>query len=219
MPAGRKLRVVVADDHAVVREGLTALVNAEPDMEVVGHARDGIEACAQIAKLRPHVAVVDVSMPGAGGVEVARAARAIEGVRVLALTVHEERAYVLALIEAGAAGYVLKRTAAADLIRAIRAVARGEMYVDPAMTAALLDRRPSRDQAAGASAGGLSEREADTLRLVAKGYSNKEIAVQFGVSVKTVETHKARSMEKLGLRTRAEIVRFAIDQGWLVAEG
>jgi DNA-binding NarL/FixJ family response regulator len=212
-----KLRVFLADDHAVVREGLKSLINAQPDMEVTGEAGDGRDACEQVAHLRPDVAVLDVSMPGMSGAEAAaRLRQECPQVKVLALTVHEDKGYLRQLLGAGAAGYVLKRAAAEELIRAIRAVAAGGVYLDPALAGKVVGGFVRQPPGKGAPEGGeLSEREGEVVRLVAAGHSNKEIAGRLDLSVKTVETYKARSLEKLGLHSRADLVRYALRQGWL----
>ena len=209
------IRVLLADDHAVVREGLKALVGAEPGMDVVGEAADGPAAVALVAELDPDVVVVDVSMPGMNGAQVTTRLREVRPNRkVLALTVHEDAGYLRLLLEAGAAGYVLKRAAAAELVRAIRAVAAGGTYLDPAMAGRVVDDLVRPAEAPGAACE-LSERETEVVRLIALGYSNKEIAARLKVSVKTVETYKARSMEKLAIRSRVDIVRYAAGRGWL----
>jgi DNA-binding NarL/FixJ family response regulator len=215
--SAKTLRVVLADDHAVVREGLKALINGQLDMRVVGEAADGEEACRTTKKLAPDVLVIDLSMPILGGAEATiRVLRECPGVRVLALTVHEERVYLTQLLRAGASGYVLKRAAAAELVRAVRTVAAGGTYIDPAMAGSLVEGYlDGQDVAAQPARGPLSEREQDVLMRIARGFSNKEIAAQLGLSVKTVETYKARMAEKLGLRSRVEIVRYAAQQGWL----
>jgi DNA-binding NarL/FixJ family response regulator len=208
-----ELRVFLADDHAVVRKGLESLVNGAAGMSVCGEAADGLSACEQIERLLPDVAVMDVSMPVLGGAEAtARLKRSCPQVKVLALTVHEDRGYLHRLLEAGAAGYVLKRAAAEDLIRAIRAVAAGGTYLDPAIAGKVVGGfvRPRP-----AEGGELSEREIEVVRLTAAGHSNKEIAAQLELSVKTVESYKARSLEKLGLHSRADLVRYALQRGWL----
>ena len=222
-----EIRVVIADDHAVVRDGLRALVEAQPGLSVIGEAADGDEAWQRACSLRPDVLLLDLSMPGAGGAEAAeRIMRDCPGVRVLALTMHEERGYVARLLRAGAAGYVLKRTASAELVRAIRTVAAGGTYVDPSLAGALLaeqaqraPRAPRAPRAAGSERArelrDLTARESEVLRLVALGHSNKEIAATLEVSVKTIETHKANGMAKLGLKSRAALVRFAMEEGWL----
>ena len=211
------LWIVVADDHEVVRTGLRALIDASPGMEVVAEARDGLEAVSRARELLPDVVVMDVTMPvldGAAATE--RLARDCPGVKVLALTAHEDRAHLARLLTAGAAGYVLKRAAADELVRAIRTVASGSTYVDPVLAGALLrgsSRSAARDRVELTDP--LSEREEEVLRLIAWGESNKEIAGRLGLSTKTVETYKARIAEKLGLRSRTEIVRYALRRGWL----
>jgi DNA-binding NarL/FixJ family response regulator len=216
------IRVVIADDHAIVRDGLRALVEAQPGLEVVGEAADGQEAWQRSCELRPDVLLLDVSMPVVGGADAAeRIAKDCPGVRVLALTMHEERGYVARLLRVGAVGYVLKRTATAELVRAIRAVAAGGTYVDPSLAGALLaesSHRAGRGRSVAGSTAELTKREDEVLRLVARGHSNKEIAAALEVSVKTVETHKAHAMAKLGLGSRAALVRYAMSEGWL-AEG
>jgi DNA-binding NarL/FixJ family response regulator len=212
------LRVVLADDHAVVREGLKSLIDAEPGMTVVGEAADGLAACEQVLQLRPDVVVMDVSMPGVGGAQAAeRIRRECPGVKVLALTVHEDKGYLRQLLAAGAVGYVLKRAAPAELIRAIRTVAEGGVYLDPALAGKVVKgfvrRSPGEDTAA--AGGELSDREVEVVRLTAAGHSNKEVAARLDLSVKTVETYKARALEKLGLETRADLVRYALQRGWL----
>src|SRR4051812_8654218 len=212
-----KLRVLLADDHNVVRAGLRALIDAQPDMEVVGEAADGAAACRQGMDLGPDVVVMDVSMPALGGAPAtARIKRDRPEVRVLALTVHEDRSYLQQLLQAGASGYLLKRAAADELIHAIRAVARGGTYLDPGLTGKVLGGLVGRDLQPGSPAGAApSDREEEVLRLIARGHTNREIAARLDVSVKTVETHKARAMEKLGLDSRAAIVAYAIQAGWM----
>lgn len=223
---GSKLRILLTDDHAVVRMGLTTLLNAQADMEVAGEATDGREAFAQIKTLQPDVVVMDVSMPGWNGIEATQHIKQRwPEIKVLALSMHEDKSYLRSLLEAGAAGYVLKRSAADELVRAIRAVSAGGMYLDPALSDAVAEslmrgggapRQPLRGEISGAP---LSEREGVVLRLIAQGFTNKEIGVKLSISVKTVETYKSRSMEKLGLDSRADIVRYALAQGWLQRGG
>lgn len=215
--ATAELRVYIADDHEIVREGLRALVGAQPGMRVVGEAGDGREAYRAIVELQPDVAVIDISMPAWSGAEVAaRLARMCPGVRVVALTVHEDEGYLRGLLEAGASGFVLKRSATADLVHAIRTVASGGTYIDPNLADRLvnvyIDARPDPDHL---ERGELTGREVEIARLIALGHSNKEIAARLEISVKTVETHKARSLEKLGLHSRADLVQYALRHGWL----
>jgi DNA-binding NarL/FixJ family response regulator len=210
-------RVLMVDDHPVVLAGLKALVEADPDFEVVGNARDGRTALRLAKQLLPDVVVLDISMPEMNGIEVATALLAERPeCRVLVLTVHDDRAYLRQLVEAGVSGYLLKRSASDELIRALHAVVSGGMYLDPAIAGKVVGRAASRAQhARPGQAAELSERETDVLRLVAGGHSNKEISARLGISVKTVETYKARAMDKLGYRSRVELVRYAADQGWL----
>jgi len=216
---GAPIRVMLADDHAVVRRGMRALIEEQPDIIVVGEAADGEEAHRLSCELSPDVLVLDLSMPAMGGADVAeRIRRDCPSVRVLPLTMHEERGYVARLLRAGAAGYVLKRTAADELVRAIRTVAAGGTYVDPSLAGALLTGPASGGAVVGADAlAQLSGREGEVIRLVARGHTSKEVAASLGISAKTVETHKANAMAKLGLDGRAALVQFAADHGWLTS--
>lgn len=211
-----QLRIVLAEDHVVVREGLKALVNAHRTMCVVGEASDGEAACEQARALQPDVLVMDLSMPKLNGTQATQLlSEECPNVKVLALTVHEDRGYLMHVMQAGAKGYVLKRAAADELIRAIRTVADGGIYLDPMVAGTLVQQsllpRPTADE----ERPPLSTRETEVLQRIARGFSNKEIAAELGISVKTVETYKARLMEKQHLRSRADIVRFAIRSGWL----
>lgn len=213
-----RIRVALADDHPVVLAGIKALLQADPTITLVGEATTGSAALKTICALAPDVAVIDISMPDLNGLDLAkRVAEECPNVKLLALTVHEDRAYVQPMLQAGARGYLLKRSAAEDLVRAIRAVAEGGVYLDPAIADKALADLTRRGGSSGPGPDGedLSPREGEVLRLTAQGFSNKEIAARLDVSVKTVETYKARGAEKLGLRTRADIVRFGASQGWL----
>lgn len=211
------LRIFLADDHAIVREGLRALVASQPDMEVVGEASNGLDALTGAASTNPDIVVLDVSMPGLDGMRATQQLLQVAPhVKVITLTVHEDRGYLQQALDIGASGYVLKRAAANDLITAIRSVSAGGTYIDPAIAGKLAHRGEQADEPlAVVGAESLSEREEEVLRLIANGYSNKEIASRLEISVKSVETYKARSLEKLGLRSRVDIVRFAVGRGWL----
>jgi len=213
----RIVRVVLADDHPIVREGLKRLLDAQPDMHVVGEAADGEAAWHAAMTLAPDILVMDLSMPVLGGAEAtARVQRDCPGVKVLALTVHEERAYLTQLLRAGASGYVLKRAASAELVHAVRTVAAGGTYVDPSVAGALVDGYLDAEAAAEQPQHDvLSAREREVLLRIAQGFSNKEIAAELALSVKTVETYKARVADKLGLRSRVDMVRYAARRGWL----
>jgi DNA-binding NarL/FixJ family response regulator len=217
----RKLRVFLVDDHQLLRDGLKALIDAQQDMSVVGEAADGLAAVEGVLTARPDVVVMDISMPNLGGAEATEQIKArCPNVRVLALTAHEDPGYAQRLLKAGAAGYVLKRTAAADLVRAIHAVAANGIYLDPAMAGQMLDgplarsNRRAESHLVSASAE-LSEREAEVMRLTAEGHTMKAIAATLQLSVRTLETYKTRAMDKLALRNRADVVRYALSRGWL----
>ncbi|HYZ23924.1 MAG TPA: response regulator transcription factor [Rhodopila sp.] len=210
----REIQVVLADDHPIVLAGIRALLMQEPGLRIAGEATNGIEALRLITRQRPDIAVLDVSMPGLNGVAVTRRVRdAGLRTRIIALTVHQEAAYLRQLLTLGMGGYVLKSSAADDLIRAIRAVHAGGIYFDPSMVGRLVETTSRR--APGLQKSELSEREEAVLRRVALGHTSREIAQQLSLGVKTVETYKARGMEKLGLDNRAELIRHAIGQGWM----
>lgn len=211
----RKLRLLLVDDHAVVREGLRSLLGTDSRFEIVGEAADGQTAINAAEELHPDVVVLDVSLPGINGAQLARRLKENQpDVKTLALTVHEEGGYLRSLMDAGASGYVLKRSAASELLRAIEVVGEGGTYLDSSIAGQLVGKLGQR-RAPMAASSALSEREREVVRHVAHGYSNKEIATKLDVSVKTVETYRYRATEKLGLRSRADLVRYAIDQGWL----
>ena len=222
MPGMKKIRILVADDHAILRSGLKLLINAQPDMEVVSEAPDGDRATLATRDARPDVALLDLTMPGSGGMgALEEIARCCPDTRVLILSMHDDPAYLRSVLAAGASGYVLKRGVDSELLAAIRAVHRGGVFIDPGLAHVFvqdaLDKtatgsRPPR------SLNILSERERQVLERVAQGYGSPEIAKQILVSVKTVETYRARIAEKLGLRTRSEIVRFAVLTGLLTCD-
>ena len=210
-----RIRVFLAEDHETVRQGLRLLISEQNDMEVAGEASDGRLAIDRVAALKPTVAVLDLSMPNMGGLEATRGIRqATPGTAVVALTRHADEAYVRELLQAGASGYVLKQSASIELLKAIRAAARGDQYVDAALSTisgatALPHRRQARQGP------WITGRETEVLKLMALGHSNKDIANSLDIAVKTVEVHKANGMRKLGLRGRTDIVRFAMLKGWL----
>ena len=211
------IRVLLADDHAVLRAGLRALLNAEPDMTVVGEAVDGQDAVEKARELKPDVVVMDISMPGVNGLEATSRIVESGGAKVLVLTMHPEDQYLLQVIKAGASGYVLKKSADTELMDAIRTVYRGEAFLYPAATRLLVN-----EYARGARASGdrdsldeLTDREREVLRLTAEGFSNQEIADKLIISPKTVDTYRGRIMDKLNLRHRSELVRYALRKGLL----
>jgi DNA-binding NarL/FixJ family response regulator len=210
-----RIRILLADDHAVLRTGLRMLISSQRDLEVVGEASDAEEAVRKAAALRPDVALVDITMPGSGGIKaIERIRQAAPATRVLVLTMHDLPAYLRAALAAGASGYVVKRAADSDLLAAIRDVHRGRTVLDPGLAARVVQGGLRRRGPAGpAPTALLSQREREVLELVAQGYTNQQIADQLGLSVKTVETYRARLVEKLGLQSRAELVRYALDSG------
>lgn len=212
----KKLEIFLADDHAVLREGLKALIDSQVDMRCVGEASDGRAAVAGVRKLSPDVVVLDVSMPKLSGLQATeQIVKSCPNSKILPLTRHSEDSYVQQLLKAGASGYVLKQSSSAILLAAIRAVAAGQSYLDPAVTAKVVGGYVAKSEARKTGQRDPSERESEVLRLIAIGYSNKEIAAQMDLSVKTIEVHKANAMRKLNMRGRIDIVRFAVLQGWL----
>jgi two-component system response regulator NreC len=212
-----KLRIFLADDHAVLREGLRMLVDSQADMECVGEASDGREAVRAVSELLPDVAVLDVSMPELNGLQAAQKIKqCCPQVKVLTLTRHTDDGYLQQLLKAGVNGYVLKQSASNVLLSAIRAAAAGQTFLDPAITEKVVGSYVAKSAGRGQSPQGeLSEREGEVLRMIAWGHSNKEIASRLDLSVKTVEVHKANAMRKMGMTSRIDIVRYALLQGWL----
>jgi DNA-binding NarL/FixJ family response regulator len=208
------IRVLLAEDHVTVRQGLKLLIESEPDMTVVGEAGDGRAAVARARALAPDVVVIDLSMPEMNGLAATKTLRsATPAPAVVALTRYRDDAYVRELVAAGACAYVLKQSASSELLRAIRAAASGGSYLDAALGAGAAP-PPARGSRA-PKRPAITDREGEVLRMMAVGHSNKEIAAALDVSVKTVEVHKANAMRKLGLRGRIDVVRFAVLQGWL----
>lgn len=216
-----KVRILIADDHGVLRAGLRFLLNAEADMEVVGEANDGSEATVKARELHPDVILLDITMPGTGGLQAIRhIKKASPASKILILSVHGDESYLREALRAGASGYALKRAADTELLSAIRAVHRGEMFLDPSLTKILVSELIGTEGKQRGDEGDreihpLSDREREVLRLVAQGYTSQQVADMLFVSLKTVETYKARVMAKLGLRSRAQLVRYALQVGLL----
>jgi two-component system, NarL family, response regulator NreC len=213
-----RLTVLIAEDHQTVREGLKLIINSEEDMEVVGEAGNGREAIKMAEHMHPDLILMDISMPELNGLKAtAKLKRIAPEIKILALTRHTDDAYLQELLRAGVNGYVLKQSASADLIKAVRTVAAGSCYLDVALTGNVFRRFGEKSSKLRGETRGdsITGRESETLRYIAFGYSNKEIAEKLGISVKTVEAHKAHSMKKLNLESRKDIVRFAILQGWM----
>jgi DNA-binding NarL/FixJ family response regulator len=213
----KKLRILLADDHKIVREGLRLLINSQPDMQVVGEAANGKEVLVKARELKPDVVVMDLSMPELNGLQATERLKAERPeMKVVALTAHEDESYLRQLCKVGAAGYVLKRSAGDELVKAIGTVAKGGVHFEATLASKALASQMTGSLAKTESrAGELSEREKEVLIMLAWGYSNKEIAGRLILSVKTVETYKLRIGEKLGLRSRTEMVQYALRQGWL----
>jgi DNA-binding NarL/FixJ family response regulator len=213
----RQLRVLLADDHVTVRHGLKLLIDSQPDMKVVSEASDGAAAVQRALELKPDVVVMDISMPGMNGLVATRTLRQKQPhAAIVTLTRHGDEAYLQELLRAGVSGYVLKQSAPAELLQAIRAAAAGGQYLDSSLTAKVtagfLGREGKKHTKSSAA---LSDRETEVLRLIASGYANKEIAARLDLSVKTVEAHKANAMRKLDLNGRIDIVKYAVLRGWL----
>lgn len=212
-----EIRIVIADDHTVLRAGLRMLLDAQIDMKVIGEAGSGVELLALLSQLAPDLILLDLTMPGLGGLETLPLLRkTIPEARILILTMHDDESYLRQALREGASGYVLKKAADSELIAAIRSVMRGEVYVHPSLTRALLEDMLPNDQPDTDNPWDtLSERERDVLLLVARGHTAAKIAESMNLSAKTVETYRARGMEKLGLRSRAALIQFALSHNLL----
>ncbi len=216
--------ILIVDDHAILRAGLRMLINAQPDMEVVGEATDGHEALWKAREMKPDVTLMDITMPKAGGLQALEQLRRVcPHTRVLVLTMHDDPAYARSALAAGGWGYVVKRSADSDLLAAIRAVYRGRTFVDPTLAGSLVQdllekKAPSRSTDRSATRSLLSPRECEVLRLLAQGYTNQQVAQWIFVSVKTVETYRARIAQKLGLHSRADLTRYALESGLLTPD-
>jgi two-component system, NarL family, response regulator NreC len=220
MPKNSKIRVLIADDHAILRSGLRMLIEAQPDMTVVAEAENGNEAIRLARETSPAVVILDVTMPEKGGLHAIRdILKHNPAVRILLLTMHEEPAFLRTALAAGASGYVLKKSVDADLLSAIRAVSKGRVYVDSELATALVVQAvPERARGEDQPSEVLSKRELQVLKLVAEGFSSREISQQIFIGTKTVETYRGRFAEKLGLKSRADIVRYALEIGLLKPE-
>ncbi len=209
-----KIRVLIVDDHAILREGVRALLQLQPDIEVAGEASNGRDAITAAAKLDPDVVLMDIAMPGLGGIEAALELRK-EGRRakILILSQYEDREYVRRLLKAGVSGYVLKKSAGAELANAIRAVHRGGLVLDPEVARTAMEEGGAATPGEADPYDALTDREKQVLKLVAEGKSNKEVAEVLGISVKTAMSHREHVMEKLGVHNRTELVRFALKKG------
>ncbi|HEY72831.1 MAG: DNA-binding response regulator [Chloroflexi bacterium] len=208
------ISILLADDHGVLRAGLRALLDAEPDLQVAGEATDGSETLRLAGELRPDVVLLDISMPGPGGIEVTQQLKDTSpDARILILTVHEDEQLLQEAIRAGASGYITKRAIKSELINAIHAVWRGDLYVHPAMMRALLSKDTPPRSSDDACVEPLTPRETQVLSLIAQGHTNHQAAKVLCISVRTVESHRANIMGKLGLRGRVELVRYAMEHG------
>lgn len=212
-----KLRVLIAEDHQTVREGVKLLIDSQPDMEVVGEAGDGQIAIEEAVRLTPDVLLMDISMPNLNGLKATKRLQTVRpNIKILILTRHTDDGYLQQLLSAGASGYVLKQSAPTELISAIRTIAAGNAYLDPSLTRKVMGGYVNRASSLrGETKGELSDRETEVLRLISFGYSNKEIGIKLDLSVKTIEAHKANAMRKLGISSRIDIVKYAILQDWL----
>jgi len=209
-------KVLIADDHAIVRTGLRALLQAEATLDLVGEATGGYEALQLVEDLMPDILVLDISMPDLDGISVTRQLQSQHpDLKVLILTLHEDKALLREAIKSGASGYILKRAAEAELISAIQIVMRGDMYVEPSMLRDLIDDQPRPMNQTHDSLEPLTPREVDVLKLIVQGYTNRQIGEELSISVRTVEGHRANLSDKLGIRSRVELVRYAREQGLL----
>lgn len=211
----KQIRIVLADDHPIVLAGLRLLIRSTEDLTVAGEATSGAQAIDIVRDTKPDIAIIDISLPEMSGIVLTR--RLLEehpSVGIIVLTLHDDRSYVDQALEAGARGYVLKKSAAECLIHAVRGVLVGGLYIDPAIAGRMFDMNGS-GRRSSPVASPLTEREADVLKFVAQGLTNREIAEQLSLSIKSVETYKARATAKAGLQTRRDIVRYASAQGWL----
>ena len=217
-----KIKVLLAEDHTIVRKGLRSLLDGETDIEVIGEAEDGREAVQKTQQLRPDIVLMDITMPGLNGLEATRQIKKrFPEVKVLVLTMHANEEYILQVLQAGASGYVVKQAVVGELVSALRAVQRGDSFLSPSICRRVVEEyiRQAAARAERDSYGELTEREREVLQLIAEGHSNKSIADSLSISVKTVETHRAHLLEKLGIGSTAELIRYAIRKKVIDLEG
>jgi two-component system response regulator NreC len=209
-------RILIADDHGLIRAGLRALLQDVPDLEVVGEAGDGITVLKQAAELKPDIVLMDVSMPGLSGIEATSQLREIcPQTRVLALTVHEDEGMLRKMLRAGASGYIIKRAIESDLLQAIQVVSQGYIYIHPSLTSALVQDLSPLQRPVESSHEALTPRETDVLLLLARGYTNRQIASELNLSARTIEGYRASLVSKLGMKSRVELMNYVEEQGLL----
>ena len=214
-----KIRILVVDDHAIMRDGVRALLGIQDDIEVVGEAADGREAVTQALELRPDVVLMDIAMPGLDGLEATRRiTRKLPSAKVLVLTQHDNREYVLTAIKAGAAGYVPKRALGSELVTAVHAVHRGDSFLYPSVASVLIDGYRRGDTNVDAGFGGLTTREREILKLIAEGHTSREVGEILNISLKTVQGHRTRIMSKLDLHNRTELIKYAMRKDLVTLE-
>jgi len=214
------IRILLADDHKIVRDGLRTLIGKEAGMEVIGEAENGRKALKMAEKIRPNVVIIDVTMPDMNGIEATKKmVTEVPGVKVIALSMHSDRRFVLGMLEAGASGYLMKDCAFDELAKAVRSVSTGQTYLSPSIADVLVKGYLDRvNEKLSVARSPLTEREREILQLLAEGRSSKEIAAHIGVSVKTVETHRRNMMQKLNMRSVAELTKYAIREGLISVE-
>jgi DNA-binding NarL/FixJ family response regulator len=204
------IKVLIADDHAIVRAGLRAVINAETELVLIGEATGGVDAIEQVKSLAPDILVLDISMPDLDGIEVIKSLRKDEvNCKILILTVHEDEALLREVLKLGASGYIIKHAAETELISAINAVIRGDLYIHPKMIRALIEPEKRHSKKLNGNHEPLTAREEDVLRLIVQGYTNKQVAEELNISTRTVEGHRANLTEKLGIRNRVDLLRYA----------
>jgi len=215
-----RIRVLIVDDHAILREGIRALLKLSSDIEVVGEAGDGLEAISKVRELSPDIVLMDIAMPGLGGLEATQEIhKQYPDSRVVILSQHDDSEYVFPILKAGAAGYILKKAVGTELVAAIRAVHQGGSFLYPSVATAVIEGYIQRGEDAESSYDRLTDREKQVLRLIAEGRTNREIAEMLSVSVKTVIAHRANLMEKLDIHNRTELVKYAIRKGLVQVDG